>query len=79
QARSEIAVTPQDVRLTITDDGRGFDLSRVTTRREGGMGLLGMRERAELLGGTLRMTSRAGEGTRIEATIPVGAGPDGTD
>jgi len=79
RAQIEIAVTPQDVRLIITDDGRGFDLSGVTTRREGGMGLLGMRERTELLGGTLRMTSRAGEGTRIEATIPVGVGLDGTD
>src|SRR3989441_7358376 len=54
-------------------DGRGFDPSTVTTRREGGMGLLGMRERAELLGGTLTIQSTPGAGTRLEAAIPVGA------
>ena len=79
RAGIEIAVTPQDVRAAITDDGRGFDLSHVTTRREGGMGLLGMRERAELLGGTLRMESREGGGTRVEAVIPVQVGVDGQD
>jgi len=79
RAEIVVAVTPQDVRLTIADDGRGFDLSQVATRREGGMGLMGMRERAELLGGTLRMVSRSGGGTRVEAMIPVGEGPDGTD
>lgn len=78
-AAVDIAVTPQDVRMVITDDGRGFDLSAVATRREGGMGLLGMRERAELLGGSLRMASREGDGTRVEAVIPVGGAMDGQD
>jgi signal transduction histidine kinase len=80
QARSaavEVAISPQDVRLTVEDDGRGVDLSRAAPRREGGMGLLGMRERAELLGGRLRLTAREGGGTRVEAVIPVGA--DGQD
>jgi len=79
RAHVEIAITPAQVQVVITDDGRGFDLSGVATRREGGMGLLGMRERAELLGGTLRMASREGEGTRVEAVIPVGAAADGQD
>jgi len=79
RAGVEIAVTPQAVELAITDDGRGFDLSRVATRREGGMGLMGMRERAELLGGTLHMVSRAGGGTRVEVMIPVGVGANGAD
>lgn len=79
RAGIDIAVTPQAVRVAISDDGRGFNLSQVTTRREGGMGLLGMRERAELLGGTLRMSSREGGGTRVEAVIPVQMEADGQD
>lgn len=79
RAAIDIAVTPQDVRVLITDDGRGFDASAVTTRREGGMGLLGMRERAELLGGRLRLASREGDGTRVEVVIPVGGSVDGQD
>ena len=72
RAAIELQMGPSDVRVTIADDGRGFDLSAVTTRRDGGMGVIGMRERAELLGGRLQMTSGP-EGTRIEAVIPVGA------
>ncbi|HXF82804.1 MAG TPA: GAF domain-containing sensor histidine kinase [bacterium] len=79
RAAIEIAITPQEVRLAISDDGRGFSLAQVTTRREGGMGLLGMRERAELLGGAVRFTSWEGGGTRVEAVIPVQAENDGQD
>lgn len=78
-ASIDVAVTPSQVRVVITDDGRGFDVSAVATRQEGGMGLLGMRERAELLGGALSMQSRNGAGTRVEAVIPLGASADGQD
>lgn len=61
------------VEMVITDDGRGFDLGSIRTNREGGMGLLGMRERAELLGGTLRVRTAPGGGTRLELAIPRGA------
>jgi signal transduction histidine kinase len=54
-------------RLAIGDDGSGFD----TAAHGGGMGLLGMRERAELLGGRLAVESRPGSGTRICAEIPL--------
>ncbi len=50
--------------LTITDDGRGF-----ARRREGGLGLSGMRERALLAGGQLAIWSEDGNGTRVELTI----------
>jgi len=72
RAEIELQVGPAAVRVKIMDDGRGFDLSEVTTRRDGGMGVMGMRERAELLGGRLQMTSGP-DGTRVEAVIPVGA------
>ena len=54
------------VALLIEDDGRGFDLSRETA----GFGLVGMRERAELLGGTFDVESRRAGGTTIAIEVP---------
>jgi two-component system, NarL family, sensor histidine kinase UhpB len=50
--------------LRIADDGRGF-----VSRREGGLGLSGMRERALLAGGQLSIWSAQGQGTRVELTL----------
>ena len=58
------------IQIVIRDDGRGFDLSLVT----GGRGLLGMRERIELFGGTINVNSEPGKGTEITATVPLGGG-----
>lgn len=74
----EVAQHDSRVQMVIIDDGHGFDLSSVSTGREGGMGLLGMRERAGLLGGTLTVHSQPGAGTRLEVAIPVDA-HDGQD
>ena len=60
--------TPARVRLVVEDDGRGFDPSGVPPGRHG---LLGMRERAGLLGGALEVESVPGEGTRVEASVPL--------
>ena len=54
------------LRLRVCDDGSGFEPSRAR-----GLGLLTMRERAQLLGGSLTITSQAGEGTCIHATLPL--------
>jgi two-component system sensor histidine kinase UhpB len=54
----------EGTRLKIVDDGRGF-----TERREGGLGLSGMRERALLAGGQLSILSEQGRGTRVELTL----------
>jgi len=51
---------------TLKDDGEGFD----TEARHSGFGLVGMRERVELVGGTLEIQSDPGTGTRITATLP---------
>jgi two-component system nitrate/nitrite sensor histidine kinase NarX len=51
----------KEVRLSIVDDGQGFDLAQ----RDGGLGLGMMRERAEDIGASLDIMSRPGEGTRI--------------
>jgi signal transduction histidine kinase len=64
----------KSVALQIEDDGIGFDLaeeSRSTDLSKRGAGLLGMKERAELLGGTLEIITRPGHGTRIEVEIKV--------
>jgi signal transduction histidine kinase len=60
---------------TITDDGAGFDTEQVRTDAVHGahVGLLGMRERAELLGGRLQIRSTPGEGTAIQVTVPQSA------
>ena len=60
------------VSLTVSDDGRGFSPSR---KRSDGHGLVGMRERAKLLGGRLRVSSGAGRGTRIVASVPLSGEP----
>jgi signal transduction histidine kinase len=60
------------VRLRVRDDGCGFDTEEAS-RNGGRFGLLGMRERAERLGGQLSVQSRKGEGTAIEVTVPIGS------
>lgn len=61
--------------LAIEDDGRGFDseIARSEGQKPGRFGLVGMRERAHLLGGTLEVESTPGIGTRITAEIPLPA------
>ena len=53
--------------LNVEDNGRGFDTS--APRKPGSFGLLGMRERAALLGGEIKMESEPGRGTRMELRI----------
>ncbi|GEM89813.1 sensor histidine kinase [Oceanithermus desulfurans] len=56
------------VQLVVEDDGTGFDPRRVS---ESSSGLIGMRERVELVGGELVVESNAGEGTSIYARVPL--------
>ena len=67
-----IEATPAHTRLEITDDGRGFDVSRTLVRaaRRGRFGLLGMSERARLLGGRLDVQSKPGGPTVISVLLP---------
>jgi two-component system, NarL family, sensor histidine kinase DevS len=69
-----IVVTSRDstVALTIDDDGAGFDPSNVRTDA---LGLLGMRERLALVGGTLTVESTPDAGTTLAARVPVTALP----
>ncbi len=76
---AEVAVSlridPAQVALVVEDDGKGFelpeDLGQLTM--EGHFGLAGLRERLELLRGSLRVTSSPGRGCRLEARAPLAA------
>ncbi|MGI9097343.1 MAG: sensor histidine kinase [Solirubrobacteraceae bacterium] len=63
---SVVGCDGQQVRVTITDDGAGFDPDRL---RDGASGLAGMRERAMLAGGSLEVRTTPGVGTAIELTL----------
>ena len=73
-AKIRVERSPSHLRIRMSDEGRGFDPSRVfdPVHRDGGVGLRGMRDRAELFGGTLGIDSAAGRGTRLEIVVPLG-------
>lgn len=74
----EMSFAPRSVRLLIRDDGLGFDGSASGRRsRNRRLGLLGMEERASLVGGTLEIRANAGGGTRVLATVPLGEPDEG--
>jgi signal transduction histidine kinase len=58
------------------DNGKGFDVNQVKEMQsfERGMGLAAMEERVRMLGGTLNLWSKEGEGTRVSFIIPIDAG-----
>jgi two-component system NarL family sensor kinase len=60
--------SPDRIRLTIEDDGRGFAVDGAAASR---FGLIGMRERVRLLGGSFQIESSPGDGTRITAEVPI--------
>jgi two-component system sensor histidine kinase UhpB len=61
--------TDGDIRLTVSDSGRGF--IRSSAMEKGGLGLVSMEERALCLGGSLSVNSSPGRGTAIHVTIPL--------
>jgi signal transduction histidine kinase len=73
RARVAVVADERNVTLTITDDGVGFDEGGV----EAGFGLTGMRERAKLAGGELKIVSERGRGTSLEASFPLSGSATG--
>jgi two-component system sensor histidine kinase UhpB len=65
--RVRLARDGDEIELRIDDDGRGFTFDQAS----GGLGLAGMRERALLVGGDLRVTSRPSEGTSVRLRVPI--------
>lgn len=68
QVTIRIQISASSIMITINDDGIGFAAHQAAADR---LGLLGMRERAELLGGLFSIQSQAGSGTRIDVNIPL--------
>ena len=64
------------VRLRVEDDGTGFEPAEVPSDR---FGLVGMRERAKLLGGSLTVESAPEGGTAIEVRVPITVRQPGRD
>jgi signal transduction histidine kinase len=69
RVRLQVTQFPDRVELEVDDDGCGFDPDRAGQ----GFGLLGMRERALLVGGTFSVSSKRGAMTRVSAVLPVSA------
>jgi signal transduction histidine kinase len=66
-----ITAQPNSVLMQIKDDGKSFDVDRVLdSRKNKRLGLIGMRERVEMVGGTFNVESSPGVGTTISAMIP---------
>jgi signal transduction histidine kinase len=79
--RAVVSVTERDgvVRASVTDDGKGLpEAERLGPRGdglEGGFGMSGMRERAELVGGELELAPAPGQGTVMRLTVPLAGRP----
>ena len=64
-----------DVHLEVSDNGKAFDVARVTrSKRSKRLGLIGMRERVEMVGGAFSIESASGQGTTVRAVIPFNPG-----
>lgn len=64
-----LEVVDDEIHLSITDDGKGFDTNNSGKRKT--LGLLGMKERALMIGGTLEILSKPGNGTTVLICVPL--------
>ncbi len=71
-SEAEIIVkkTENEVVITIKDDGRGFDTTNFKAKGTG-LGLVGLRERTNMLGGKISINSTIGNGTEIKVNLPI--------
>lgn len=66
-----LAMNNGTLKMRVADNGEGFEQTDAFSEIGGHFGLLGMRERAERLGGELQLHSEPGEGTEVEVTVPL--------
>ena len=71
QVQVDLRYEPDELALTVRDDGLGFDPTAALAR-DGHYGLRGIEERALALGGRLTITSNPGEGTTVMLNMPLG-------
>ena len=67
----ELSGTADKVQLVVSDEGAGFDVE--AAQRERGLGLVSMQERVHLVQGWFYVQSKPGAGTKVVATVPIGA------
>ena len=67
-----MTVGPDDLDVSVTDNGRGPGDVDPDDPEQDGTGLRGMRERASALGGRVDLTAASGGGARLHATLPLG-------
>jgi signal transduction histidine kinase len=77
QAWITLSLDEKEACLEIEDNGVGFELpcDWVAQARSGHLGLLGMRERVQSIGGEIEFDSRPGQGTRVRVVVPSGSHP----
>ncbi len=68
-----MAFSPEVISFVVADDGQGFDLPAIQKSYVGHLGLMGMQERAESLGGQLAIQSVPGYGTQVALFVPLGS------
>lgn len=66
----EVTYQPDHLRVSVRDDGQGIEPRLLSTGKAGHWGLSGMRERAEKIGGRVRILSQRAAGTEVELTVP---------
>jgi signal transduction histidine kinase/ligand-binding sensor domain-containing protein len=71
QVNIHLEMANRKLSLRVADNGRGFEQDEAFSELGGHFGLLGMRERAERLGGELRLHSEPGHGTEVAVTVPI--------
>ncbi|MFZ2657018.1 MAG: ATP-binding protein [Victivallales bacterium] len=72
QAKVSLKIQSDAICMTISDNGKSFDVNRALSLRRGArLGVLGMRERAEMVGGTFEIASEKGRGTTVRVQIPL--------
>ncbi len=69
----QLTCSNTEIALVVKDDGRGITEEEI--KRNGSLGLLGMKERVTILGGTLDLEGRSGHGTTLAIRIPLGQSP----
>jgi len=66
-----LAFSPESVSLEVGDNGQGFDLVQIMAQREGHLGIVGMNERAQNLGGFLSIETKPQAGARVILDVPM--------
>ncbi|MBD2463580.1 GAF domain-containing protein [Oscillatoria sp. FACHB-1407] len=71
QIQMELSYQPNQVRLQMQDNGRGFDCNKCNEQGREGYGLISMQERSQQIGGSLTTASEIGKGTTVTIVVPL--------